>query len=196
MKINPLFYLFIILLAVGCGDDDENLSSIVNERLVGTWVAESVDAEGTITTTTSFGSGEITTVAEIQLDNNTLDFTLTFTEGGGYSAVGDYSLDAYIDVDATDFDTTSITRRVIEFTDVINQGDFSAGRDGRLNAINNLFTLRVDSRLLFNVNEPQQATYEIQGDNLTITRNQTTEFVSTQSNIRTVSTSVSTWRKR
>lgn len=195
MKFSPLYCLFIVLLFASCGeDDDENLSPTVNELFFGTWVAEDVAASGTITTVTNFDGVERTTVAELDFAPNTLDFTLTFAEDGTYSTAGDYVLDA--DVDVTVNGQTSVAMREIEYSNIVNEGEFLAGRDLRLSLIKNLFTLRVDSRVLFNVNEPQIATYDLQGDVLVITRNQTTVFGSQSSMITNVSSSVSTWRKQ
>lgn len=195
MKFSSFFYLLAVLLVVGCGtDDDDNLSPTVNEVLVGTWVAEDVVASGTITTETNFNGEERTTVAELAFTANTLDFTLTFAENGTYSTAGDYVLDAVVDV--TVDGQTSLAMREIEYTNIVNQGEFSAGRDLRLSLIKNLFTLRVDSRLLFNENEPQIATYDLEGDVLVITRSQTTQFSGQDSSGENISHSVSTWRKQ
>ena len=154
-----IFPLSLVLLIASCSKDDDTAA---RSGLEGTWTATAMP----VNLTNSAGG----TTAVSTITGNTFDYDLSFEEST-FSTEGNYSATSVVVVDGY----STITD--IDYTDVMSAGSYSI--DG------NIITIEGDG--FFNFEAPgtidptggagmtgtQNATFEINGDVLTMSQNET-----------------------
>ena len=179
-----LFHLsFLLLLLAGfssCDPDDDAMSP---SDLEGSWTALTLDATSNSTVT----SPNFNSVANSQITGSAFDYDLEFT-GTEFIAGGSYTIDISTEVDGSTSSSTD------SYTSVDNTGTYTV-TGNEISFDGSLFSLEFNGMTVAGTGGPQTATFNVSGDILTISQNETTE--STSGDIMTSSTvvSTSTWRR-
>lgn len=182
-----------------CGDDDGTIQAIIdglgdceyvnnntNNSLIGTWIAQSFQAN--ITNTITAANGDETIVALVAQAAN-FDYNLTFTESV-YSTSGGYDMLTTVTVDGV-----GNPQQTTNNTDVTVEGAYSTSGN-MMTTSGNMFNLTVDGVDTSAFDNGQTVAYAISdnGQQLTLTQNEdTTQDIDGGGTIRNVTMSTSIW---
>lgn len=185
MKLFNLFFLLLVSLSfVACDDDEDPVSS--EDGIVGTWSAQSFEFD--LESSTTSPDFDVETVSSGTA--TALDYTLTFTAEGNWTAVGSYTLNI---TSSSDGVQTSAQENM--YSSVTNSGTYTVAGD--LLTINeSFFTLELDGMTLGGGNGPQVVPFAISGNTLTFTQDDETEVMSGTATTSSKTFSESVWARK
>ena len=168
------------LWACDNGSDGEPSNS-----LIGNWSADSFS--GQIDVAITFGDETITTSTAIT--GSDFDYIISFTESE-FSTSGGYTVTSTTTVDGQAFPPTTVN-----VTNVTGSGTYTSTTD-ELTLSDSFFNLEVNGSPVETGAQPQTVSYTINGDQLTISQNETLSF--TEQGITSSVTIVqsSTWTRQ
>ena len=175
-------FLLAAVLLISCGGDDEPESA---SGLEGTWTAITMNYDITQTNSISGQSGDI--IVEGNATDINYDLTL---EDGTYRASGMYTLNYT-------FSTLSqVTELVQSVPEVFSEGTYSV--DGNeITVFGDFYGFDFQGLTTTGTaNQSSVAIFEVDGDMLTLTQNQSFETVSTGLTVTTNIVSKSTWTRK
>ena len=132
MKIlKPFFALFLFLSFVACDSDDEEITAVNAQSIIGSWSLDELEANADFTTQVE----GIPFTGNVQSVGENFDFTLIFTETT-YSVEGSYDLVTTGTVNGLPIDTD---RQSI--TDISETGTYTLNDDGTIEFDGTVFDL-------------------------------------------------------
>lgn len=185
-----------------CGDDDGTIQAIIdglgdceyvnnnpNNSLIGTWIAQSFQANITNTITAANGDE---TIVNLDVEGANLNYNVTFSESN-FSTIGGYDMLTTLTINGTEN-----PQQTTNNTDVTAEGAYSTS--GNMMTISGaMFNLSVDGIDTSGFENEQMVTYTISdnGQQLTLTQNEdTTENIDGGGTIRNVTVSTSVWMRQ
>lgn len=164
---------------------NEGNDSTPTNTLIGTWSLSDMEADVEATT----AAGPISLTASTAIDLIEADYQIVVTENT-MTASGSYSLELTINIDGLPPTTTTY-----EFNDIAGSVDYSVSGN-TLNVEGSYFDLGVDGANFSEAGTTLEITYAINGDQLTLTQNQTTTIEEDQASVNVTVSQVSTWTRQ
>lgn len=186
-KFNPLhFVFFAVLFLAACGGDDGDAASTLS-GLEGDWTAISFRTT-VVSTFKPDGFEETTSNFSAEGSNMNYDLNLNdgaFTTSGGYT----------VSISGESAGMT-IPDQESDYSNVSGSGEYTL--DGnKITVSGSFFELEIDGVMMTDMADmPSEATFNIDGDELTLTQDQTSDFSQPGLSSSTQVTSTSVWKRK